>query len=160
MVDEVKTPKATNKRTQKRDYTYAVGRQKEAVARVRLYAHVKEDAKWDESAIKKEQILVNGKPVEHYFPGPSSKVQYMKPLVLTDSFSRYAITVKVAGGGRNGQLDAMTMGIARVLAHIDPLKFRPILKSAGLLSRDARVRERRKVGTGGKARRKKQSPKR
>jgi small subunit ribosomal protein S9 len=157
MVDKVQQPV---KKQQKRDYTYAVGRQREAVARVRLYAHVKDDAKWGDTPLKKEQILVNGKPVEYYFPGPVAKAQYMLPFTLTDTFSKYAITVKVAGGGRNGQLDAATQGFARALVAIDPQKYRSVLKSAGLLTRDARVRERRKVGTGGKARRKKQSPKR
>lgn len=150
----------TPKKQVKKEYVYAIGRQKEAVARVRLYAHVKEDAKWGETPIKKEQILVNAIPVEEYFPGPRAKAQYMQPLVITETFSKYAITVKVVGGGKNGQLDAMTKGIARALSALDPQKFRTSLKTVGLLTRDARVRERRKVGTGGKARRKKQSPKR
>jgi len=68
--------------------------------------------------------------------------------------------VKVAGGGNSGQLDAMIQGIARALSAIDTGKFRPILKTSGLLTRDARIRQRRMVGTGGKARRAKQSPKR
>lgn len=156
----LQTQTTTPKKQIKRDYTYAVGRQKEAVARIRLYAQFKDDAKWENTPLKKEQILVNAKPIEEYFPGPSSKAQYMLPFNLTDSFSKYAITVRVTGGGRNGQLDAMTIGIARALSAIDPVKFRSVLKAAGLLTRDARVRERRKVGTGGKARRKKQSPKR
>jgi len=71
----VKTEKVTNKRSIKRDYFYAVGRQKEAVARVRLYATVKDDAKWGEHAIKKQQILVNAEPIERYFPGPLAKAQ-------------------------------------------------------------------------------------
>jgi len=73
---------------------------------------------------------------------------------------KYYVTVKVVGGGKNGQLDAVVHGIARAFDKADREKFRPPLKRAGLLTRDARVRERRKVGTGGKARRKKQSPKR
>jgi len=150
----------TNNKKVKRDYIYAVGRQKEAVARVRLYSQVKEDAKWGEHAIKKEQILVNALPVESYFPGPIAKSQYMQPLKLTETIRKFAVTVKVAGGGRNGQLHAMIKGIARALSQIDPQTFRPKLKAAGFLTRDARIRERRKVGTGGKARRKKQSPKR
>ncbi len=149
---------ANNK--QKRDYTYAVGRQREAVARVRIYAHVKDGQTWGETPVQKSQILVNGQPVEKYFPGPVYKALYMKPFIATHSADKYAVTVKVAGGGRSGQLDAMVQGIARALSALDGTKFRPTLKAAGLLTRDARVRERRKVGTGGKARRKKQSPKR
>lgn len=145
---------------QKRDYTYAVGRQREAIARVRIYAHVKEGHMWEETPVQKGQILVNGQPIEKYFPGPVYKASYMRPFSLTNTADKYAVTVKVAGGGRSGQLDAMVQGIARALSALDGTKFRPALKKAGLLTRDARVRERRKVGTGGKARRKKQSPKR
>ena len=73
---------------------------------------------------------------------------------------KYYVTVKVVGGGKKGQLGATVHGIARALAKLDADTLRAPLKKAGLLTRDSRVRERRKVGTGGKARRKKQSPKR
>lgn len=159
-MDKQQSKKSDNSKKIKRDYIYAVGRQKEAVARVRLYSQVKENAKWGEQVIKKEQILVNTLPVESYFPGLTAKPQYTQPLKLVDVIRKFAITVKVKGGGRNGQLHAMVKGIARALSQIDPQTFRPKLKASGLLTRDARVRERRKVGTGGKARRKKQSPKR
>lgn len=148
------------KKQVKKDYTYAVGRQKEAVARVRVYAHVKEGAVWEGQEVKKDQMLVNGMPIEHYFGGPVAKAMYMKPFMLTKTEGKYAVTVKVAGGGKNGQLDAFIQGVSRALSAIDTTKFRPLLKKAGLLTRDARVRQRRMVGTGGKARRKKQSPKR
>jgi small subunit ribosomal protein S9 len=158
MADTI-TPKVT-KRQVKRDYVFAVGRRREAVARVRLYAHIKEDQVWGEQVVKKDQILVNGLPIEKYFSGPIAKTMYMRPFALTKTEEKYAVTVKVAGGGNSGQLDAMIQGIARALAAIDVAKFRPVLKSAGLLMRDARIRQRRMVGTGGKARRAKQSPKR
>lgn len=148
------------KKQVKRDYTYAVGRRKEAVARVRLYSHVKEGSVWGDQALQKGQILVNEMPVEHYFPGPVSKAKYMKPLSLLTIADKFAITVKVVGGGRSGQLDAMIHGLSRALSAVDVTKYRPTLKKAGLLTRDARVRERRSVGTGGKARRQKSSPKR
>ena len=152
---------AEGKRKQiKRDYTYAVGRVKEAVARVRIYSHVKEGLMWDDQAVSKDQMLVNGKPIEHYFGGPVAKALYMKPFVITKTEGKFAVTVKVAGGGKNGQLDALVQGLSRALSAVDAAKFRPALKKAGLLTRDARVRQRRMVGTGGKARRKKQSPKR
>ena len=150
----------TTKRQIKRDYTYAVGRQREAVARVRIYPHVKDGQAWENTPVQKGQIIVNGLPVEKYFPGPIQKAAYMRPFALTSTGEKYAVTVKVAGGGRSGQLDAMIQGFARALSSLDVVKFRPLLKKAGLLTRDARVRERRKVGMGGKARRKKQSPKR
>ena len=148
------------KKTQKRDYIYAVGRQKEAVARVRLYTTLKEGIKWGENELKKEQILVNQLPVEHYFSGPAFKKQYMLPFELTSTLSKFAVTVQVSGGGKKGQLGAMVQGVARALEKYDTKKYRSLVKTAGLLTRDARVRERRKVGTGGKARRMKQSPKR
>lgn len=148
------------KKTIKRDYTYAIGRTKEAVARVRLYSHVKEGARWGDIPVKKDQMLVNGMEIEKYFGGSVNKVIYMKPFILTKTEGKYAVTIKVQGGGRNGQLDAFVQGVARALCAIDKAKFRPVLKKAGLLKRDARVRQRRMVGTGGKARRAKQSPKR
>lgn len=73
---------------------------------------------------------------------------------------KFIFTIKVVGGGVNGQLDAMIHGMARALDKQDSDTYHDILKEGGYLTRDARVRERRKVGTGGKARRKKQSPKR
>lgn len=131
----------------KNKYIYAVGRRKKASARVRLHKG-------------KGVNEVNGYPFEKYFPGLSSKTVWMQPFKLTDTINKYFVTVKVSGGGDRGQLDAVVHGISRTLSVADKDKFRPILKKAGLLTRDAREKERRKVGTGGKARRKKQSPKR
>lgn len=153
-MDEVKTKK------QKKDYVYAVGRRKESSARVRLYTSVKEDQMWNDQAVSKDQILVNGMPIEKYFSGPLNKAKYMQPLLLTNTVGKYAITVKVEGGGKAGQLAAFILGLSRALALANREKNRPVLKSKKMLRVDARVRERRKVGTGGKARRKKQSPKR
>src|SRR5476649_1523589 len=158
MADHKEKTTATKK--PKRDYIYAHGRQKQAVARVRLYPTVGEDQMWGEHPVIKEQILVNEMPIEHYFAGPVAKAQYVEPLTLTNTFNRYAVTVKVTGGGHNGQLDAVIKGIANALASADPIKYRDILKKKGFLTRDARVKERRKVGRGGKARAQKQSPKR
>ncbi len=128
-------------------YIAAVGRRKEAVARVRLY-------------LGKGKILVEGRPIEEYFPGEAAKIHYLAPFSETKTISKYYATVKVGGGGKNGQLGAVVHGLSRALAEADREKFRPPLKQKGFLTRDARTRERRKVGTGGKARRKKQSPKR
>lgn len=154
------TQSTKTKKAVKRDYTYAVGRRKESVARVRLYAHVKDGAIWGKQPVQKEQILVNELPVEHYFPGPLHKAKYMRPLELTQTVGKFAVTVKVTGGGKSGQLDAMIHGISRALAAVDVAKYRPLLKKFGMLTRDPRVRERRSIGTGGKARRQKSSPKR
>lgn len=161
MDNDIKVVKTSvSKKVQKRDYIYAVGKQKEAVARVRLYTHLKSDQKWGEEEVSKEHILVNGVPVEKYFSGSLAKAYYTAPLQTTDTLNKFAFTVKISGGGKNGQLDAMIKGIARALVALDKEAFRTLLKKKGFLTRDSRIRERRKVGTGGKARRQKQSPKR
>lgn len=144
----------------KRDYVYAVGRQKSAVARVRLHEGVRDGKAWGDHAVNNDQMLVNAMPIEKYFSGLFAKSHYMLPFEITNTVGKFAFTIKVAGGGKNGQLDALVHGIARALAKLDPEKYRTALKQKGLLMHDARVRERRKVGTGGKARRQKQSPKR
>ena len=131
----------------KKDYTYAVGRRRSASARVRLHKGSKEST-------------VNGEVIGKYFPGEVMRKAWQKPFELTDTLSKYYITVKVIGGGKNGQLDATTHGTAKAMVSLDSEKYRAPLKKAGLLTRDARIRERRKVGTGGRARRRKQSPKR
>ena len=144
----------------KKDYIFAVGRRREAVARVRLYENVAPDLAWGKLAIKKGDIVVNEKAVADYFPGEISRFRYTEPLRVANARNKYTISIKVDGGGPSGQLDAVIAGLANALAKADVENFRPVLKSKGFLTRDPRVRERRKVGTGGKARRKKQSPKR
>lgn len=127
-------------------YIYKSGRRKEASARVRLFKG-------------SDHILVNDLPIGKYFPGLDNEVLWKKPFYLTDTLGKYYATIKVVGGGKRGQLSAVVHGISRALCEIDE-KYKLVLKKAGLLTRDAREKERRKVGTGGKARRKKQSPKR
>lgn len=131
----------------KQEYVFSVGRRKESIARVRLYKG-------------KNETLVNERPVGEYFPGEVARVAFMRPFQLTQTEGKYWATIKVSGGGRTGQLDAVVHGLARALSSANSEELRPALKKYGLLTRDARIRERRKVGTGGKARRKKQSPKR
>ena len=163
MTDKVQ-PEVTakvNKKTQKRDYLFAMGRRKSAVARVRLYKTVKDGLMWGQSPVKKGEMLVNEKPIEAYFGGDVSKHLYTEPLRITNTHQlNYAFTIRVEGGGPSGQLQAVIAGIANALNKLDTEKHRPILKKKGLLSHDARVRQRRKVGMGGKSRRKRQSPKR
>lgn len=158
MAEEQKT---TTKKNAKRDYIFAVGRRKSAVARVRLHEHVKDGLVWGDTPVKKGDILVNGKPVAEYFSSEVDRHLYTEPLRITNAHQQnYAFTIKVVGGGPSGQLQAAIAGIANALNKLDPEKYRPILKKKGMLTRDPRVRQRRKVGTGGKARRQKQSPKR
>lgn len=148
------------KKTSHLKYYEAVGRRKSAVARVRLYIVTKEkEIDVDGVKIKKGEIYVNKKPIEKYFPSEEEKLRYLFPFQLTNSLDRFAVSVLVKGGGKTGQLEAMILGIARALLLVNK-DFRPILKEHKLLTCDARVRERRKPGTGGKARREKQSPKR
>lgn len=133
--------------TQKINYTYAVGRRKTAVCRTRLYKG-------------KGESTANGKEVSEYFPGESAKNLYLKPLRLAKVEDKYYFSAKSAGGGKEAQLDALALALSRALTKIDPEKHKKILRKAGLLTRDSRERQRRMVGTGGKARREKQSPKR
>lgn len=144
-----KNPKKTKAKTRsKAKYIFAIGRRKTARARVRLYAH------------KKGEIEVNGVPIEKYFPTEPEKAIYLSPLRTCNVIGKYLTTVKVEGSGKAAQLGAVIHGISRALVKLDKEKFRPILKKRGFLIRDPRSKERRKAGTGGKARRQKQSPKR
>lgn len=154
-------PQTTEKKIPlKKDYVSAVGRRKEAVARVRLHATIQEDMVWGTTEIKKGDIIVNEKAISEYFPGEVNRFKYTEPLRVANAQNKYTITINVTGGGPSGQLDAVINGIAHALAKADSEAFKPALRKQGFLTRDARVRERRKVGMGGKSRRKKQSPKR
>lgn len=120
-------------RTERPAYYYGTGRRKSAVARVRLYPG-------------NGQILVNSKSTEDYFGGRALYQQMVnQPLQLTDSIGKFNVTVKVLGGGVTGQAGAVRHGLARALIQAD-VAFRPALKKAGLLARDAREKERKKVG--------------
>ncbi|PIP15171.1 30S ribosomal protein S9 [Candidatus Roizmanbacteria bacterium CG22_combo_CG10-13_8_21_14_all_35_9] len=142
-------------------YYEAVGRRKKAVARIRLYLVGKDKiASVNNHKIKAGEILINNHPLEKIINTTYERTFFLSPLVLTNNTERFAISILVQGGGYQGQLEAMVHGLARALELVDKETYRSILKKQGLLTRDARKRERRKVGTGGKARRKKQSPKR
>lgn len=129
------------------NYTYAVGKRKSASARIRLFRG-------------KGESTVNGQTIKKYFPGDVMKDIWSKPFRVLDVTDKFYVTVKVLGGGKKGQVEAVAHGIAKALAKENKDEFRKSVKDAGLLTRDSRIRERRKAGTGGKARRKKQSPKR
>lgn len=150
----VKKVKKVIKEAKKANYIYAVGRRKTANARVRIYKTK------SIPGMDGVQLSVNGKSAEAYFPGETAKSAYRKPFILTETLAKLSASVVVAGSGKMGQLDAVVHGLARALALLDRDAYRSILKSAGLLTRDSRTRQRRMIGTGGKARRAKQSPKR
>lgn len=138
---------AKQTKTKKKDYVYAVGRRRTSVARVRLFRG-------------KGESTVNGKKAAEYFVNLLDHEDIYKPFKITDTSGKYYFSIKVVGGGLNGQLGASVHAVAKAVASEDREKFRTALKKAGLLTRDSRIRERRKVNTGGKARRQKQSPKR
>lgn len=131
----------------KLNYIYAIGKRKSASARVRLFHG-------------KGENLVNEMPIEKYFPGEINKTFWSKPFGLTETTGKYYVTVRVFGGGMHAQLEAVVQGISKAFSSAKKEEFRPILKKAGLLARNSRVRQRRMVGMGGKSRRMKQSPKR
>jgi small subunit ribosomal protein S9 len=140
----------------KRSYTHAVGRRREAVARVRLHTS---PITWEGIEVKVGEVYVNHLPVDGYFKDTVAKQLVEDILKSTNTATKYGFTIKVIGGGKKGQLDAMLQGIANAIVTNDE-KHRLVLKKKGLLTRDARTRQRRKVGMGGKSRRKRQSPKR
>jgi len=149
--------KVTVNTTSQKDYVFALGRRKSSTAEVRIY---KKDATvWGETTVSRGQIIVNNKPALEYF-GKSFERVYKEPLQITNVENKFAISIKVRGGGKMGQLEAAVLAIARGLDKIDREKFHTILKKKGMFTRDPRIRERRKVGMGGKSRRRKQSPKR
>lgn len=149
------------KKTKDITYYEGLGRRKSAIARVRLYIVTKDKEVTVRGAkMHAGQITLNNQDVIKTFPAAYEKQQLTLPLRLVHAEERFAVSIISRGGGRTGQLEAITLGLARVLIKIDKDAYRPILKKEGLLRRDPRVRERRKVGTGGKARRAKQSPKR
>jgi small subunit ribosomal protein S9 len=138
--------KTKTKTSKKKSFVFAVGRRKTAIARVRLYHG-------------KGETLINEQPIGKYFPGEIDKSFYQKPFVLTETLNKYYATIKVKGSGGQAQLGAIVHGLSRALDK-DNQSFHSVLKKNKLLTRDSRAKERRKVGQGGKARKKKQSPKR
>lgn len=145
-----------NQNNTKKDFIFAIGRRRAATAQARFY---KKEANWGGVIIKKGEIVVNSKPASEYF-GKNFERIYSEPLKITGSEGNFAISIKISGGGKAGQLEAAILAMARGLDKIDKEKFHSSLKKRGLLTRDSRVRERRKIGMGGKSRRRKQSPKR
>ncbi len=123
----------------------ATGRRKESVARVRLYDGT-------------GRLVLNGRPLEQYFPTMAQRMRVLEPLRVAGAEGRFDVIAKLEGGGTTGQADALRLGIARGLIEVDP-DLRTDLKKAGLLTRDARIVERKKYGLR-KARRAQQFTKR
>lgn len=141
-------------------YYEAVGRRKESTARVRLYVVNEGSMVFHGMTLEKGTMMVNGRTMESYFPGEVLKKMFQEPFRTTNTLSRFAVTCKVIGGGLYGQLGAVIHGVSRALEKVDKEKFRPILKKRGFMKRDPRAKQRRKAGFAGKARAKRNSPKR
>ncbi|TAM72905.1 30S ribosomal protein S9 [bacterium] len=114
------------------EYYQGTGRRKESVARVRLF-------------LGQGQIVVNNKPIESYFPRETLRQIVNQPLEATQSIGRFDIKVIAEGGGVAGQAGAVRHGIARALVSMDET-LRPVLRRAGLLTRDPREKESKKYG--------------
>ena len=127
------------------EYHYGTGRRKSAVAR-------------DFIKPGKGNIVVNGKPVNEFFARETGQMVVRQPLVLVDMLTRFDVMVNVNGGGESGQAGAVRHGLTRALIDFDA-ELKPTLSKAGLVTRDAREVERKKVGLH-KARRRKQFSKR
>ena len=127
------------------NYNYGTGRRKSAVARVFMKPG-------------KGDIVVNDKPVDEFFSRETGRMVVRQPLTLTETLTKFDIMVNVSGGGESGQAGAVRHGITRALIDYDAT-LKPVLKHAGLVTRDAREVERKKVGLR-KARRRKQFSKR
>ncbi len=134
------------KTTSKNSYTRSLGRRKSAVATIKLFSG-------------KGDSTVNSLSLEKYFPTKTEKIVYDKPFEITKTTGKYHFQAKIIGGGKTGQVQALSLAISRCLIKINET-FKTDLRANGLLTVDSRVKERRMVGTGGKARRQKQSPKR
>ncbi len=118
-----------------RNSYYATGRRKQAVARV-----------WMTSG--SGEVVINQRPIDNYFGRATSKMVLRQPLELTETIGKYDLRVNVRGGGLSGQADAIRLGITRALLKVNP-SFRPALKSAGFVTRDPRIKERKKYGQRG-----------
>ncbi len=114
---------------------YGTGKRKTSVARVFLRPG-------------KGQILVNGRPIEDYFPSDTHKMVVKQPLQLTESADQFDVHAKLRGGGLTGQAWALRLGMSRALCDFNQ-ELRGKLKAAGFLTRDARIKERKKYGQPG-----------
>ncbi len=116
----------------KQDYFPGTGRRKTAIAQVRL-------------SPGNGAIIINGTPYEELFPRPEHRRTILQPLFVTESLDKYNVVVKVNGGGVSGQSGAISHGIARALLRADE-SLKAALRQNGLLTRDSRVKERKKPG--------------
>ncbi|MBE5824937.1 MAG: 30S ribosomal protein S9 [Butyrivibrio sp.] len=112
---------------------YGTGRRKKSIARVYLMAG-------------NGNITINKRPIDEYFGLETLKVIVRQPLVATETSDKFDVVVTVRGGGTTGQAGAIRHGISRALLQADSDEYRPVLKKAGYLTRDPRMKERKKYG--------------
>ena len=117
----------------KKPYHYGTGRRKSSVARVRVYEN------------GTGSVTINGRDMDEYFGLDTLKLVVRQPLTTTDLLGKVDVVVTVAGGGVSGQAGAIRHGVARALLQVNP-EFRAALKAAGFLTRDPRMKERKKYG--------------
>ena len=117
----------------KRPYVYGTGRRKSSIARVRLYPN------------GTGKITINNRDIDDYFGLDTLKLVVRQPLVAIDALEKFDMVVTVSGGGVSGQAGAIRHGAARALLNVSA-DYRPILKKAGFLTRDPRMKERKKYG--------------
>ena len=132
---DVQSKEASGKKPAKGPYCWGTGRRKSAVARVRVRPG-------------SGKININGREVDAYFPGMQDRLTVRAPLETTDNISRYDVFVNVQGGGPTGQAGAVMLGLARALVTSDPDCF-GALRDSGYLTRDSRMKERKKYGQKG-----------
>lgn len=125
----------------KEKYYQAIGRRKESIARIRFYTKKSTDTVEDEKAL----ITINGKDYADYFSDVNLRNIVESPLRKLKSLNRFKASVVVRGGGLTGQADAIKHGLSRALVQFD-INFKKKLKKAGFLTRDSRIKERRKYG--------------
>lgn len=117
----------------KKEYFYATGRRKKSVARVRVYEG-------------SGSIIINGRDIDDYFGLETLKLIVRQPMQLTGTLGKFDIVANVVGGGMSGQAGAVRHGLSRALVKINETDYKALLKKAGLLTRDPRMKERKKYG--------------
>ena len=118
--------------TSARPYFYGTGRRKKSIARVRIYPGT-------------GSVTINGRDIDNYFGLETLKLIVNQPFGVTSTTGKFDIIAKVSGGGISGQAGAIRHGVARALVNVDE-SYKPLLKAAGLLTRDPRMKERKKYG--------------
>ncbi len=117
----------------KKEYFYATGRRKKSVARVRVYEG-------------SGSIIINGRDIDDYFGLETLKLIVRQPMQLTGTLGKFDIVANVVGGGMSGQAGAVRHGLSRALVKINETDYKALLKKGGLLTRDPRMKERKKYG--------------